>query len=254
MQKKYYENLKVRQLKIDHQVQGSLQVKRVNNIVNNFDSKFIGTIIVSKRPSGEFFVMDGFHRSTALKKLNIEEVFCEIHEGLTLEDEAQYYLAYNKHRKNPRAVDDYKVSITAGVKEVIDLENILRELDIVVSESGFRSPKAALDICKNYGIDITRNCIKLYADAWGKKNLIGKYIKVLAKFIKDNDEKIDLSVLSNSMKKYKFLEVDESINQMLLAKTVTSAVKGFESLLYYMYNNGLPKDKRLDYIPIKLKA
>ncbi|MDF2883774.1 MAG: hypothetical protein K0R54_4338 [Clostridiaceae bacterium] len=254
MNKKYYENLKVRCLKIDPLVQGSLQIKRVNNIVENFDSKFVGIIIVSKRANGEYFVMDGFHRSTALKKLNIEEVFCEIHEGITLEDEANYYLAHNKHRKNPRAVDDYKVSITAKVPEVIAVENILRELEIEVSESGFRSPKTALDIYKNYGIDITKKCIKLYADAWGKKTLIGKYLKVLAKFIKINEEQIDISILSNSMKKYKFLEVDESINQMLLAKTVTSAVKGFESLLYYMYNNGLPKHKRLDYIPIKLKV
>lgn len=254
MQQKYYENLKVRKLKIDSQVQGSLQVKRVNNIVQNFDAKFVGTIVVSKRESGEYFVMDGFHRSTALKRLNIEDAFCEIHEGLTLEDEAQYYLAYNKHRKNPRAVDDYKVSITAGVPEVIAVDSILKELEIEVSESEFRSPKALLDMHKNYGLEIAKNSIELYADAWGKKNLIGKYIKVLAKFIKDNEGRIDLSILANSMKKYKFLDVDQSINQMLVAKTVNSAVKGFESLLYYMYNNGLPKDKRLEYIPMKLKA
>lgn len=254
MQQKYYENLKVRQLKIDSQVQGSLQVKRVTNIVENFNPKFVGTIVVSKRSNGEYFVMDGFHRSTALKRLDIDEVFCEIHEGLTLEDEAQYYLAYNKHRKNPKAVDDYKVSITAGVQEVIVVDSILKELGVEVSESEFRSPKALLDIYKNYGFEITKMSVELYSDAWGKKSLIGKYLKVLAKFIKDNEEKIDLSILVNSMKKYKFLDVDQSINQMLVAKTVTSAVKAFESLLYYMYNNGLPKDKRLDFIPIKLKA
>lgn len=254
MNKKYYEDLKVRSLKIEPLAQGSLQIKRVNNIVENFDSKFVGIITVSKRQNGEYFVMDGFHRTTALKKLNIEEAFCEIHEGLKVEDEANYYLAHNKHRKNPRAVDDYKVSITAKVPEVIAVENILKELGIEVSESEFRSPKTALDLYKNYGADLTKQCIQLYADAWGKKSLIGKYLKVLAKFIKVNEERIDISILANSMRKYKFLEVDESINQMLLSKTVTSAVKAFETLLYYMYNNGLPKHKRLDYIPMKSKA
>lgn len=254
MQKKHYENLRVKHLKIDPQVQGSLQIKRVNNIVQDFNPKFIGTIVVSKRASGEYYVMDGFHRSTALKRLNIEEVLCEVHEDLTLEDEAQYYLAYNKYRKNPKAVDDYKVSITAGVPEVVAIETMLNDIDIEVSYTGFRSPKALLNIYKNYGAEITEKSIRVYVNAWGKKNLIGKYLNVLAKFIKENEELIDNNVLFNSMKKLKFIEINESINQMLVAKNVTSAVKGFESLLYHLYNNGLPKEKRIAYIPTKLRS
>lgn len=64
----------------------------------------------------------------------------------------------------------------------------------------------------------------------GKKNLVGKCVEVLAKFVSENDEKIDLVVLEHSMKKYKFIEVNESISQMLITKYVTSVVKGFEAL------------------------
>lgn len=254
MQKKHYGELKVRDLKIDPQVQGSLQIKRVNSIVEKFNPKFIGTVIVSKRENGDYYVMDGYHRTTALKRLNIEYTLCEIHEDLTLEDEAQYYLAYNKYRKNPKAVDDYKVSVTAKVPEAIAVDRILKDLEIQVSEGDFRSPRTVLEVYNTYGIELTRNCICLYAESWGKKALVGKYIKVLAKFISENEDNIDMFKLSSNMKKYKFNEVIESVNQMLLAKQVSSAVKGFESLLYAIYNNGLPKEKRLNYIPIKLKG
>ncbi|MCX7923501.1 MAG: hypothetical protein N3B21_16050 [Clostridia bacterium] len=254
MQKKYYDNLKVRQLKIDQQVQGSLQVKRVNSIVQNYDPKFIGTIIVSKRANGEYYVMDGYHRSTSLKRLGIEEVYCEVHENLSLEDEAQYYLAYNKHRKNPKAVDDYKVSLTAGVVEVVTVNRILSELNIEVSESGFRSPRKALEVLRTYGLGITKKTIEIYVIAWGKKNLIGKYIKELAKFINDNEEQIDFTILTNKMKKYKFNEIDELINKYLISRSVNSAVKAFEAILYNIYNHGLPKEKRLEYTPFRKKA
>jgi|GEM_PF-6033729 len=251
MSKLYYQDLNVRSLKIDPLVQGSLQIKRVNSIVQSFNPQFVGTIVVSKRENGDYYVMDGFHRSTALKRLNIEEAYCEIHEGLTLENEAQYYLAYNKYRKNPKAVDDYKVCITAQVPEVIAVNRILSELDIEISESGFKSPKSILDIFTTYGIGITKKCVELYVSAWGKKTLIGKYLKVLAKFIKDNEETLDFTILSNNLKKYKFIQVDESINQMLISKTANSAVKGFEALLYLIYNNNLSKEKRLNYFPLK---
>ncbi len=251
MTKLYYQNLNVRALKIDPLAQGSLQINRVNRIVQNFNPLFVGTIIVSKRENGEYYVMDGFHRSTALKRLNVEEAYCEIHEGLTLKDEAQYYLAYNKYRKNPKAVDDYKVCITADVPEVVAVNRILSELDIEISESGFKSPKSLLDVFTIYGVGITKKCIDLYVEAWGKKALIGKYLKVLAKFIKDNEEKLDFSILSNNLKKYKFIQVVDSINQMQISKSVTSTVKGFEALLYLIYNNNLAKEKRLDYFPLK---
>lgn len=253
MQKKYYQNVKVGLLKIDPLVQGSLQVKRVNNIVHNFNPKFIGTIVVSKRGNGEYYVMDGFHRSTALKRLKIDEVFCEVHEGLTERDEAEYYLAYNTYRKNPKAVDDFKVSVTAEVPEVIAIQQILKELDIEISESGFRSPKALLDIYKNYGVEITKISLELYVEAWGKKNLKGKYLKVLARFIKNNQEQLELSILRKNMKKYGFIELNELINQMIIAKQVTNSVKAFESLIYYIYNNRLPKNKRIEFIPVTAK-
>lgn len=55
---------------------------------------------------------------------------CQVYEDLSLKEEAGKYLYLNKERKQPRAVDDYKVSLVAGDQTILVIQSILEQFEV----------------------------------------------------------------------------------------------------------------------------
>lgn len=55
----YGVDLPVRDIEIDPEAQRTLNERRAQNIASEFVHEAIGTLIVSKRPDGRYFLIDG---------------------------------------------------------------------------------------------------------------------------------------------------------------------------------------------------
>lgn len=241
MKKMMFEELEVSKLMIDPTVQGALQGKRVEKIISDFREDQVGILIVSRRKNGQLVVLDGFHRSTALKRLGIERVMCQVYEGLTLKEEAEKYLYLNKERKQPRAVDDYKVSLVAGDETILAIQNILEQFEVKVDYGAFTSPKSIVSIYENFGPSILSTTLEIYIEAWGKGNLQGKFIAELAKFISYNYGKVDTKKLQLCLKAESFEKVRDDIDKLIAVKVARTKIQAFQQCLYQYYNQGEKK-------------
>lgn len=236
-----FEELELSKLIIDPLVQGALQGKRVEKIVSNFREDQVGILIVSRRANGQLVVLDGFHRSTALRRLGIKKVMCQVYEGLTLKEEAEKYLFLNKERKQPRAVDDYKVSLIAGDETILKIQSILEKFEVKVDYGAFTSPKSIVSIYESLGEDILFIALETYIEAWKKTNLQGKFLNELAKFINYNYDRIDLKKLQICLKLHNFEKVRDDMDKLIAVKTAKTKIQAFQQCLYQYYNQGEKK-------------
>lgn len=241
MKKMMFEELEVSKLMIDPTVQGALQGKRVEKIINDFREDQVGILIVSRRKNGQLVVLDGFHRSTALKRLGIEKAMCQVYEDLSLKEEAEKYLYLNKERKQPRAVDDYKVSLVAGDQTILTIQSILEQFEVKVDYGAFTSPKSIVAIYENLGASILSLTLEIYIEAWGKGNLQGKLISELAKFISYNYEKVDIKKLQLCLKAEYFEKVRDDMDKLIAVKVARTKIQAFQQCLYRYYNQGEKK-------------
>lgn len=241
----YFQELNVSKLMIDPTVQGALQSRRVEKIINDFKEEQVGILIVSKRENGDLVVLDGFHRSTALKRLGVEKVMCQVYEGLCLKEEAEKYLYLNKERKQPRAIDDYKVSLVAGDEKTLIVQNLLAQYDVKVDYGAFTSPKSLISIYENLGESMLLLTLEVYISSWGKSNLQGKFLSELAKFISYNYERLDIKKLKVTLKSEQFDKVKNDIDKLIAVKTARTKIQAFQQCLYQYYNKGLKPSLRL---------
>lgn len=70
------------------------------DIVENFDPRAVGFITVSERKDGNFYIVDGVRRVSALLEKGYEHWECIVHNDLTIEDEARIYTLKNKSIHN----------------------------------------------------------------------------------------------------------------------------------------------------------
>jgi len=85
--------LPVELLETDVSYQRKVDVKRVQEIVDNYDPRLVNSLKVSNR-DGKFYIFDGSHTLAALKQIHKGEHFvvdCKVFSGLTYEDEAYLF-------------------------------------------------------------------------------------------------------------------------------------------------------------------
>jgi hypothetical protein len=120
--------VKISDLRMDFAVQRPLYLPKVQQIAENFDPAALRTLTVSERRDGTYVILDGQHRVAAMKEngyANGHLVYCEVHEGLSLHEEAELFLKLNDARK-PSYREAFDVRLTArdpdalGVKEAIE--------------------------------------------------------------------------------------------------------------------------------------
>lgn len=127
-------------LNTDLRVQRPLDLTRVAEIAANFNIDRMGTIIVSKRSDGTQVILDGQTRIAAKKKAGISgNVHAQIYSGLTLENEASMFLAYN-NSKPVQAIDKFLVRVTEGDPTANAITSIL-------SAHGWRVHQSSSDGC-----------------------------------------------------------------------------------------------------------
>lgn len=125
-------------LATDLRVQRPLDLTRVAELANDFDDNKMGTIVVSKRADGTRIVLDGQTRLAAKAKAGHKgEVHAQVYTGLTLEQEASMFLAYN-NSKPVSALDKFLVRVTEG-------DPVANAITSILAAHGWRVAKGGAD-------------------------------------------------------------------------------------------------------------
>ena len=99
-------------------------------IANGVNPDLFGTLVVNRRPTGRYAVVDGGSRYAALQELEYHpesKVPCLVHEW-NHGDEVRNYLAWNIERQGLNQVDKFIGRLRIGDKEAQHMEELLQEI------------------------------------------------------------------------------------------------------------------------------
>lgn len=122
------EQVPANELRVDRRVQrDDLNLKKIETITANFNEDALGVITVSRRVNDGDYIIDGWHRTQAVKEKDVEFLLtCRVFEGLTLVQEAEMFLALNTADK-PSLLEKFKVRLTAEDPDSLTIDKITRD-------------------------------------------------------------------------------------------------------------------------------
>ena len=143
---------------------------QVANIVKMFDEAKLGTLTVSQR-GGKYYLIDGAHRSKALRNLGYTHTLCVVLSGLTYEQEADYFRKQNQDKRLLTPLDLFKAGLAACDERCVKIRKVVRAngFDIGKGNKDFYKIAAIhtlYTISEDYGYDVLDSTLFLVARAW----------------------------------------------------------------------------------------
>lgn len=132
------EQVAIGKMRVDRQVQRSLDSNRASDIANNFNAPGFGIITISERDDGNLYIVDGQHRVAALRLMGAEgshKISCEVFRGLTQADEAALFRVRNNFRQ-VKVFDRFRVRVIEGDPVAVILNTTLARHQWTVVKSG----------------------------------------------------------------------------------------------------------------------
>ena len=188
-----YELIDVTTLKLAD-YQRSPQPSRIKKIVNNFDERKLGILKVSLR-DGRFWCFDGQHRMLACKSYGHDFVMCEVHHGLTYEEEAMLFYSQSDCVVRVKVGEIFKGKIEAKDEKSIELKNVMEYYGFVPSYNGSKKFNgiAALGTIEKIerisGIENLRTTLFLIRQAWNgsPESTDARMLMGVSLFIRNNE-------------------------------------------------------------------
>jgi uncharacterized protein DUF6551 len=196
-------------IKVDPRVQRQLIPARVKALAAALDLDALGILLVSKREKGDYYVLDGQHRIAALmaEDLGEWEVNCQVYEGLTLAQEAEFFRRHNNTRPIT-AFDDYDKGLTAEDPEVLAIDAILKKHGFKMAGSARDGVVSAVVTVRNiYRQDEGKTLdttLGIIVSAWGQraasveKPILGGMSRVVSIYGSELERKVLVSKLQKS--------------------------------------------------------
>ncbi|MFC0599498.1 ParB/RepB/Spo0J family partition protein [Streptomyces palmae] len=196
----------VEELKIDEKAQRTLNEPRARGMANNLVPEALGTIVVSQRPNGDRYIVDGMHRWHVCKLTGIPALVAEVHHGLDQQEEAVLFLIKNRESSKPTPLDEYKIGLTAGLPLFVDTESALRNRRLAMGSTGANTVGAVagvLRITELYGQETLERTLKVAEDAWGrtKETWDGMLLGGIGMFLGRHGDEVDDRVLAEKIGK-----------------------------------------------------
>lgn len=169
-----FDHIPAGSLGIDVRYQRPLSRTKLNKITQGFDWASFGVLIVSRRASGSYIILDGQHRHQAVLVLYGMDrtVPCAVHEGLTPEQEAEIFTTCNTARANPRAIDVFRARLFAGDPQAVTISYVVEragfrvQINSTQTTGGIAAVAAVEKIFKRAGHDGLWFVLSLVKDLW----------------------------------------------------------------------------------------
>ena len=210
---------------VTEQYQRILNMKNVAGIVKNFDPAKLGVLVVSHRVDGTYAVLDGQHRLTALRRLGYDAANCIVLEGMTIQQEADYFRRQNENKQSLRINDTFNASLWAEDAESLRIKELM-------DKYGFRHGKSGQPMCicaigalqhilRRFGdrtLELTLACI---AATWPHDSTIlrGEMLAGLGEFWRRYGEKLTVAQFEARMRKHLPMEMYQEARRRTQGKT-----------------------------------
>jgi len=142
---------------------------QVADIVREFDEAKLGILTVSLR-DGSYHIVDGLHRSKALKALGYTHAPCIVLTGMTYEQEAAYFRKQNRNKRSIITFDDFKAGLEERDEECVKINGIVKANSFQIARSGgfskIASIKTLVTIVRDYGYGVLDDTLCMIANTW----------------------------------------------------------------------------------------
>jgi hypothetical protein len=143
---------------------------QVNEIVKTFNEAKLGTITVSER-GGKYHVIDGAHRTKALRQLGYTHAYCIVHTGMTFEQEAEFFRNQKINTRGIRPMEFFKAGLVSGEEKCVSINQIVKahRFSIGCDNKDFSkigAVQALFTITDEYGYDVLDGTLRLLAGTW----------------------------------------------------------------------------------------
>jgi hypothetical protein len=171
MHKSVKRELAISKMIVDPALQRGLDWRRVNKMAAELDRDAVGTLVVSERPTGFFHIIDGQHRTEALRIAEGDDakVDCRVFLGLTREDEARLFRLYNNTAKL-QAITKFLVRIEEQEPTALAINDLLHKYGWKVvpgSGDGQFAAVAAIEKIWNRDHRAVERSLATITKAWG---------------------------------------------------------------------------------------
>ena len=144
--------------------------KQVENIVIKFDETKLGTLTVSER-GGKYHIIDGAHRSKALRRLGYTHAPCVVLTGLTFEQEAEYFRNQNQDRRMIKPIEFLKAGLVSGDEQCVRINRIVRSNGFQIGNGKkdffkIAAVHALFSIAEDYSYETLDDTLCLLASTW----------------------------------------------------------------------------------------
>lgn len=250
-----FEWIDVGDLVVDYTYQRALEPRKVARIVNEFDPDAFGTLVVSLRKDGTKAVIDGSHRKAAVIEMygTTEKVPANLHEGLSLEDEARIFSILNSNRTKPKVVDLFKADVAAGQPMAVAINQVFSNLGLAptqqVKSDGIRAIGTCQRIYKGGSLELLNTVLETVIKAYDSRhsnNFDSDFLIPLAAIIQDNPE-IDLPRLRRSVFGLGEAKAIVSRGRSVSSVSGTKAINEIANLIIRKYNIGLRHGQLPEY-------
>jgi hypothetical protein len=157
--------------------QRDLDRKRVTEMVTEFDQRLLGVLEWSARADGRFAILDGQHRWAVVCQAHPygsnAHLACQIHTGLTIEQEAHLYYELDTKRKNLSWWERWRARRGKRDPGVLAIEEVLARHKLQVHPSAIdgnlRATKAIETIVTQLGdLRMLDNVLVVLTSAYGR--------------------------------------------------------------------------------------
>lgn len=199
---KNFAKLSVKEISIDPAYQRSLDESRVDSMAKRFDEARIGVPVVSLRKNGHYVVLDGQHRVEAMRRSGSADtkILCEVHNGLSLSEEAELFLKLNNGRKSVRVFDKYRARIVADEPTAVEFTRIVQSLGLRIGAAPGKNTICAIQAVESVhrrggNLELTLSVLKKWG--CGEATVFdGDLIKDMSRFLADYSSEVDYEEFS----------------------------------------------------------
>lgn len=247
--KKYVLSIPIGGLYID-KYQRPLSLLRVKKYAREFDVIKAGTILVSKRANGTYWIIDGQHRYFAMKTLGLQLIACLVHEGLTYEQEAAMFRFVNDN-KVVSPLEKLNADVQWGDEFSINLIALCEKhgftLDAKNPRKEFRSVKALQDIYSYDNGTTLERIFRIVNAAYPteKSRTLNKVLRGIFIFLKKHGDAIDEKNLIKRLAKVGIIQLFAKGNSWMQVRYGGHEHDGIAEAIIDIYDYKRVADKKL---------
>ncbi len=192
MNKSKFAKVTPQEIEIDRQFQRELDENRCKAMAKELDMNRIGVPVLSRRKNGSLVALDGQHRVYALQMAeHTAAILCEVHDGLTVTEEAELFLKLNGGRKAVHVHDKWKARIVANDPIALEIKGIMDSLGLriarVIAPSSIAAVQSVESVhVRNGNLKATLAILKRWGDGVTPEVYDADLIKYVSHFLKDH--------------------------------------------------------------------